>query len=37
MKFGYCPICDKDITIDSENITCCCSDCGHHIALHEEE
>lgn len=37
MKFGYCPICDKDIIIDSENIMCHCPDCGHHVVLHEEE
>lgn len=37
VKFGYCPICDKIIKIYSNKEMFHCPDCGHHIALHEEE
>ena len=37
VKYGYCPICDKEICINTNDYMCHCPACGHHINLHEEE
>jgi NADH pyrophosphatase NudC (nudix superfamily) len=36
-KVGYCPICDEEIKVNSDDIMCHCPTCGHHINLHMEE
>jgi predicted RNA-binding Zn-ribbon protein involved in translation (DUF1610 family) len=36
-KTGYCPICDKTITMVSSVSIGYCPDCGHHIVLRGEE
>ena len=36
-KFGYCPICDKEIYMNTSVNIISCPTCGHHINLHEVE
>ena len=36
-KVGYCPICDDNILVYSNDSMCSCPYCGHHIVLHKEE
>lgn len=33
-KQGYCPLCDKDIFIETERSMGYCPHCGHDICLH---
>lgn len=33
-KYGYCPICDRCIYINTDDQMCSCPTCGHHINLH---
>ena len=37
LRTGYCPICDKDVEVRSDDSMCHCPECGHHIVLHREE
>lgn len=36
-KTGYCPICDKDVEVRTNDSMVNCPDCGHHLAMHNKE
>ena len=33
LKSAYCPLCDKDFTLDADQNTIHCPECGHHLNL----
>ena len=35
LKAGFCPICDELVRVYTDDSSCECPDCGHHIAVAE--